>query len=160
MNIREHARWQDRYQMVMRQLADERLARKRAESELEKLNDPVAVHINMIQGTIATPSRDLMEDVWGTQPPQPKNIRPCAADASPATCQWTAPDKSDDPPDGIYHTACGQTVWYEYAANHKALPFCPACAAKVIWPEYAPKHPPFPQDASPAPASWLRRCGG
>ncbi len=57
--------WEDRYKMAMRELTDERLARKRAESELEKLNDPVAVHINMLRGTIATPSRELMEHVWG-----------------------------------------------------------------------------------------------
>lgn len=36
------------------------------ESELIKLNDPVAVHINMLRGTIATPSRELMEQVWNT----------------------------------------------------------------------------------------------
>ena len=35
------------------------------ESELAKLRDPVAVHINMLRGTIATPSRELMEHVWG-----------------------------------------------------------------------------------------------
>ena len=76
--------WEDRYKMAIHNYHDERLARMRAEAELEKLKDPVAVHINMIKRTIATPSRDLMDVVWGTQPPQPKNIRPCAADASPA----------------------------------------------------------------------------
>jgi hypothetical protein len=34
------------------------------EGELAKLNDPVAVHINMLRGTIATPSVELMEHVW------------------------------------------------------------------------------------------------
>ncbi len=39
------------------------------EAELAKLSNPVAVHVNMLRGTIATPSRELMEHVWGTPPP-------------------------------------------------------------------------------------------
>ena len=40
-------------------------ARKEMMDELAKLKDPVAVHINMLRGTIATPSVELMEHVWG-----------------------------------------------------------------------------------------------
>lgn len=35
------------------------------QAELAKLNDPVAVHINMLRGTIATPNREQMQHVWG-----------------------------------------------------------------------------------------------
>lgn len=40
-------------------------ARKEMMDEIAKLKDPVAVHINMLRGTIATPSVELMEHVWG-----------------------------------------------------------------------------------------------
>jgi hypothetical protein len=46
------------------------------EGELAKLNDPVAVHINMLRGTIATPSPETMAHVWGTPPAQQYLDRP------------------------------------------------------------------------------------
>mgnify|MGYP003404488589 FL=1 len=55
-------------------------ARKEMMDELAKLKDPVAVHINMLRGTIATPSVELMEHVWGqsvqTQQPLERPDRP------------------------------------------------------------------------------------
>jgi hypothetical protein len=44
------------------------------QAELAKLYDPVAVHINMLRGTIATPSRELMEHVWHGDPPSPQYL--------------------------------------------------------------------------------------
>ncbi len=58
---------------ILKQSHDALQARVRElEAELAKLNDPVAVHINMLLGTIATPSPELMQHVWhGEQPPAP-----------------------------------------------------------------------------------------
>ena len=49
------------------------------EAELAKLHTPAAVHINMLRGTIATPSRAMMEHVWGGNglpKPLPRPDRP------------------------------------------------------------------------------------
>jgi uncharacterized small protein (DUF1192 family) len=45
---------------------------ERLRAELAKLADPVAVHINMLRGTIAIPSREHMEHVWHGAPPCPE----------------------------------------------------------------------------------------
>ena len=64
------------YQVAVRLERERDAVRARVaelEAELSKLNDPVAVHINMLRGTIATPSVELMEHVWvrGEQTQQP-----------------------------------------------------------------------------------------
>lgn len=54
-----------------RELAAARAELAALRAELDKLSDPVAVHINMLRGTIATPSRELMEHVWAEPQPVP-----------------------------------------------------------------------------------------
>lgn len=63
---------------------EEHLAK--AEEDLAKLQDPLAVHLNMLRGTVAKPTWEQILHVYGKKPSDAADLHPCTCHSGSGFC--------------------------------------------------------------------------